>query len=215
MRFAAQQAVKTAAPGCDRRRPSLARGEVRPAPSSPPVARPPSPSGGRCSTAIQWADQMQLGWWRLSLFALAACSSRATAVPPAPHRPAEAPSQAASAAPRPPAETDVRVTKAQEDCESLLQAVLPFAMQTLTRYRELYPFGATMDASGAIAFNAGSPGDDHSDSRQLVELLRAGFQDGAASGKFRATALVFDISTVPPDATEKDRCHRSHARPPR
>jgi hypothetical protein len=90
-----------------------------------------------------------------------------------------------------------------KDCYRLLETVMPFAKQTLTRYHEFYPFGATLDSSGQDALTAASTGDEHPDSRTLIDYLRKGYQDGAKSGKLRATALAFDMATVPPGATEK------------
>src|SRR5262245_5639067 len=37
---------------------------------------------------------------------------------------------------------------AKEDCEDLMNAVLPFAREMLSKHREFYPFGAAMSPSG-------------------------------------------------------------------
>jgi hypothetical protein len=168
---------------------------------------------------------MQFGWWCLLLVTFAACSSSVSAVPltagasrsvepattkassvvasSAPANPSSAP-VATTAMPRTPAADFVPTNPDTfKDCYRLLEAVMPFAKQTLTRYHELYPFGATLDSSGQGALTAASTGDEHPDSRTLIDYLRKGYQDGAKSGKLRATALVFDIATVPPGATEK------------
>ena len=168
---------------------------------------------------------MQFGWWRLFLVTLGACSPSVSAVPltagaspsaepaiakptsvvasSATTNPSSAP-VAASAMPHTPASDFVPTNPDTfKDCYRLLEAVMPFAKQTLTRHHEFYPFGATLDSSGQGALTAASTGDEHPDSRTLIDYLRKGYQDGAKSGRLRATALVSDIATVRPGATEK------------
>lgn len=84
-----------------------------------------------------------------------------------------------------------------------MNAVLPFGKQMLTRSREIVPFGGTMSVSGEVAEVAGWSGNQRPPSRQIIALLNGGFRDGAALGKYRATALVYDIRVVPPGGTEK------------
>jgi len=91
----------------------------------------------------------------------------------------------------------------KQDCEALMNAVLPFGKQMLLRARELYPFGGTMSVAGEVAQVAGWTGAERPPSRQVIALLNGGFRDGAALGKYRATALVYDIRVVPPGSTEK------------
>jgi hypothetical protein len=84
-----------------------------------------------------------------------------------------------------------------------MNALLPFGKQMLSRTRELFPFGGTMSVFGEVAQVTGWTGDDRPPSRQVIALLNGGFRDGAALGKYRATALVYDIRVVPPGGTEK------------
>jgi hypothetical protein len=95
------------------------------------------------------------------------------------------------------------MTTPKQDCEALMNAVLPFGKQLPLRTRELLPFGGTMSAFGEVAQVAGWTGDERPPSRQIIALLNGGFRDGAALGKYRATALVYDIRVVPPGSTEK------------
>ena len=91
----------------------------------------------------------------------------------------------------------------KEDCEDLMNAVLPFAKQMLSQHREFFPFGATMSTSGEIAHSAGWTGTEHPPSNDVIALLNDGFRAGAVAGKYRATALVYDVRTIPPGATVK------------
>lgn len=108
------------------------------------------------------------------------------------------------------------VSTPKHDCENLLNAVLPFARQMLSQHREFYPFGATMSPSGQITHVAGPTGAEHPPSAEVIRLLESGFRDGALQGKFRATALVVDVRTVPPGKSAKQDAisvrldHRDH-----
>ena len=83
-----------------------------------------------------------------------------------------------------------------------MNAVLPFGKQMLSRTRALFPFGGTMSVFGEVAQVAGWTGNERPPSRQVIALLNGGFRDGAALGKYRATALVYDTRFVPPGSAE-------------
>ncbi|MEZ2370959.1 hypothetical protein [Arthrobacter sp. RCC_34] len=81
---------------------------------------------------------------------------------------------------------------AQDDLDELLNAVLPFAIETLGRRGELYPFGATITRGGRASLIAADPGlGDHPNSNDVLALLR----EGVASDKeaLRAAAYVADV----------------------
>jgi hypothetical protein len=92
---------------------------------------------------------------------------------------------------------------AKQDCEDLMNAVLPFAEELLGRYREFHPFGGTMATSGEISHVGGWTGDEHPPASEVIALLESGFRQGAARGEYRATALVVDIRTIPPGRSGK------------
>jgi hypothetical protein len=94
-------------------------------------------------------------------------------------------------------------TTPKADCEQLMNAALPFAEQMLRQHREFYPFGVTMSSVGEISQVGGWTGGEHPPSTEIIELLEAGFRDGAAKGMYRATALVVDVRTVPPGRSAK------------
>lgn len=89
------------------------------------------------------------------------------------------------------------------ECEDVMNAVLPFAEEMLTKHREFYPFGGTMSANGEIGHIGGWTGDEHPASTELIELLENAFRTGAARGEYKATALVYDVQTVPPGKQDK------------
>jgi hypothetical protein len=91
----------------------------------------------------------------------------------------------------------------KEECEELMNSVLPFAEQMLTKYREFYPFGGTMSIDGKITHTASSTGEEHPALQPLIDLLEQGFRDGAMRRQLKATAIVVDIRTIPPGKKEK------------
>ena len=76
---------------------------------------------------------------------------------------------------------------------ALLNFTLPFAWQLLENYGEFYPFGAAIGADGDVIPIGGDVGSEMPLSTDVIDLLRDAFIDGAASGKYTATALVFDV----------------------
>jgi hypothetical protein len=90
----------------------------------------------------------------------------------------------------------------KSECEELLNVLMPFAHQTLERYGEFYSCGATLDASGKIALAA--IGEDVAeDLQEMVRIINDGFIAGARSGEYRATALAYEATVVPPGGRKK------------
>jgi hypothetical protein len=96
-----------------------------------------------------------------------------------------------------------RIASAKEECEVLVNAVMPFAQQMLEKRRAFFPFGATMSPQGKVAATASSTGKEQPDPKELITLLEKGFRDGAKKGQYKATALAVDIKIVPPGKKEK------------
>lgn len=91
----------------------------------------------------------------------------------------------------------------KEDCESLLNAVMPLVQKMLAEYQEFFPCGATMSPTGEIAL-AMPPGDDKdANTDALLATLEEGFRKQAAEGTARATAVAVDVLMVPPGRTKK------------
>lgn len=73
-----------------------------------------------------------------------------------------------------------------------------FAEEMLTKHQEFYPFGAIMDRSGQMGHVGGWTGDEHPPSSDIIDLLRRSFRREAQQEECVATALVYDILTIPP-----------------
>jgi hypothetical protein len=90
------------------------------------------------------------------------------------------------------------------DLTSLSRHLLPFAQQMLRRYGEFYPFGATMDANGAIgAAAAYTSGGEHPESQRVLDLLIDGLTLDAQAGRIRAAGVCVDVLTIPAGETAK------------
>jgi hypothetical protein len=89
------------------------------------------------------------------------------------------------------------------DLEELLNALVPFAQQMLSKHGEFYPFGASMNPDGEVAANAADTGDEHPDSQELIVMMMEAFRREAAAGGIRAAGICVDVRTIPPGETEK------------
>ncbi len=105
---------------------------------------------------------------------------------------------------------------AKADCEELLTALLPFAEQMLSKHGEFYPFGGVKLADGEFNVVAGYEGDGQPATEAIIETLKKGLRAGAAEGRYRATALVYDVRVrmddddEPSDAVAVALDHRAH-----
>jgi hypothetical protein len=91
----------------------------------------------------------------------------------------------------------------KEECEQLMNAILPLAVEMLERHGEFYPYGGAVNSAGEIVHIGAKGQTDHPPSQELIDLLMAEFRKGASAGKYRATALVMDVKTTIPSSNEK------------
>ena len=91
------------------------------------------------------------------------------------------------------------------ESEALLNAALPFAEQMLAEHGEFFPYAQAMDESGKFVAVGASDGRERPPSKDLIEILRSGLRTGARSGKYKATALVYDVRiTLPGSGAKSD-----------
>jgi hypothetical protein len=89
----------------------------------------------------------------------------------------------------------------KDECDRLVNVVVPFARQMLSQHHGFFPFGATMSPSGAVS-RTETPKGDHPP-KELIVLIEQGFVDGAQQGLYKATAVALDVKTVPPGKIER------------
>jgi len=84
-----------------------------------------------------------------------------------------------------------------------MNSALPFAEKMLSEHGEFYPYGESMQADGTIVSVAGYDGRERPPSQAIIDLLRQGFHVDAAKGTIIASALIYDVRTIPPGQSEK------------
>ena len=165
----------------------------------PPTARAADGASAPAVTGtIVWTD-WTIQWGRLitiaAASALLACGHQQTSNSSPPH---ERKGEGASIPPTPGKSDGTAMKTPKEECEELMGSVVPFAEQMLFQHREFYPFGGAMAPDGTIIAVGGDTGNEHPASQDVITILEKGFQEGARTGKYKATALVIDMLVIPP-----------------
>jgi hypothetical protein len=100
--------------------------------------------------------------------------------------------------------------QAQDDLDGLLNAALLFAEQTISKYGEMYPFGAAVTADGELKMLAADPGSgEHPASQVILDGLYAGARQ--SQDEHRAVAFVADVKANGSDAVRVELEHREGA----
>jgi hypothetical protein len=86
-----------------------------------------------------------------------------------------------------------------EHKHALLNAAIEAALPLLEAHGEFYPLGVTISPDGKLNFAAGYDGDDFPSTQAVVDLLLAGFHQGAQDGKYVGTAIAMNIQFVDGD----------------
>jgi hypothetical protein len=84
-----------------------------------------------------------------------------------------------------------------------MNAALPFAKQMLERHGEFFPYGQAMNADGKVEAVATDDGHEHPPSADVIRQLKQAFSAQAKSGKYKATALVYDVRVQLPTTGAK------------
>jgi len=92
---------------------------------------------------------------------------------------------------------------AHPDLEKLLNTLLPFAQQMLSKYGEFYPFGATMSPDGQVNCVATHDGAERPESQKIIDMMTQTFGQKAKAGEIHAAGICMDIRTIPPGQTER------------
>jgi hypothetical protein len=96
-----------------------------------------------------------------------------------------------------------QMSQAKEDCENLMNSVLPFAEKMLKQHGEFFPFGGAMRPNGEILSVGGKTDQERPPSAEIIKLLRDGFATSARKGEYKATAIVYDVRVILPDTGVK------------
>ena len=104
---------------------------------------------------------------------------------------------------RPQADHSKMNQSSKEECEQVMNLLIPAAQRLLEKHGEFFPLGAAMQADGKIAAVATYEGDEHPPSQKVIDSSAQAFRHGAKEGKYRATGLSYDIRTIPPGSKDK------------
>ena len=95
------------------------------------------------------------------------------------------------------------MSDAKSEVESLMNSALPFAEKMLAEHGEFFPFGEAMKPNGEIVSIGAQGESEQPPSQELIDILKNAFRAAAASGEYKATAIIYDIRTIPPGESEK------------
>jgi hypothetical protein len=94
---------------------------------------------------------------------------------------------------------------AREEMDELLDMLMGFAVESLEKHGEFYPFAGVL-SGGQGQFVAAATGDEHPASTELIEMLEAALRTHVAEGA-QAAAIAADVSLDTGDAV---RIHVEH-----
>jgi hypothetical protein len=89
-----------------------------------------------------------------------------------------------------------------EEIQELLNFLLPFAEEMLSKNGEFYPYAASVAADGEVTAVATELGDDAPDVTDLLVTLHARLREEAADGSIRASGIAADVTLTDPDSGE-------------
>ena len=95
------------------------------------------------------------------------------------------------------------MTSAKSESEDLMNSALPFAEQMLQKHGEFFPYGQALDVNGKVVSVSASNGKEHPPSAEIIVLLKKAFVQGASAGKYKATALIYDVRVQLPSSDIK------------
>ena len=85
---------------------------------------------------------------------------------------------------------------AKEQCEILLDKLLPFAEEQMKKYREFYPFAAVLRTDDTTELTAHYDGNEHPEAKEELEKLKQLHQYLAAEGSIKASGIAWNASVT-------------------
>ena len=92
----------------------------------------------------------------------------------------------------------------KEECEELLNALLPFAVNQLKKYGEFYPFGAVMCNNNEISFTAVDNGEKYPDSTEMINRLTELHNEQAKKGEIKASGICWNATVSLENGKQSD-----------
>ena len=82
----------------------------------------------------------------------------------------------------------------KEECEILLNSILPMAEKLLEKNKEFYPLGAVLKLDDTVSMTASFDGKEFCDSKTLINEIVDIHQKLAIKGEIKASAVVWNGS---------------------
>lgn len=92
----------------------------------------------------------------------------------------------------------------KEQCEILLDKLLPFAEQQMKKYREFYPFAAVLLMDDSVELTASYDGNEHPEPKAVLEDLKQIHKQLAVDGKIKASGIVWNAGVTLEDGKPTD-----------
>ena len=92
----------------------------------------------------------------------------------------------------------------KEQCEALLDKLLPFAEEQMKKYREFYPFAAVILTDDAVELTGSYDGGEHPESKDVINDLIRIHKQLAHDGKIKASGIVWNASVTSADGKPAD-----------
>ena len=92
----------------------------------------------------------------------------------------------------------------KEQCEELMSKLLPFAEDQLKKHREFYPFGAVMLMDGSVEFTDHFDGNEHPNSKDVIEKLNQIHKELASEGNIKASGIVWNAAIADENGKPSD-----------
>ncbi len=90
---------------------------------------------------------------------------------------------------------------AKQECERLMNELLPLAKRLLAEHGEFWPFGGIVERDGEVAHVSATSDDERGAPGELVQVLEDGFRERA--GTLRAAAIVVNVTAADPATRQK------------
>ena len=91
----------------------------------------------------------------------------------------------------------------RDEGDKLLNALLPFAPQMLTKHGEFHPFGAYLNSTGETNLLAAYDADERPAAQTLIEMMVESLRKDAIEKGYQAVGICFDVLVIPQGRTNK------------
>ena len=92
----------------------------------------------------------------------------------------------------------------KEQCEVLLDKLLPFAENQMKKYHEFYPFAAVILMDDTVELTGSFDGNEHPESKDVINDLIQIHKQLASEGKIKASGIAWNASVASADGKPTD-----------